>query len=158
MIVPFFFFLLTDGMKPVNGAVKNDVDNAFTTKRDQYYDFNKTLEASKKKGNGVPDEVKEKENTKDTAAILDEDKKSDKKDKEGVRIYRVPKSKPAPKKMGIDLNKVDTTLNVKPTKDADELELGAEASNIKDEDKEEKEEEEKIIEVYDWWPLFISKR
>ncbi|XP_060572053.1 sodium channel protein 1 brain-like isoform X2 [Ruditapes philippinarum] len=147
----------SNGMKPVNGAVKNDVvDNAFTTKRDQYYDFNKTLEASKKKGNEVADEVKE--NTKDTAAILDEDKKSDKKEKEGVRIYKVPKPRPIPKMVGKDRNKVDTTLNVKPAKDADELELGAEASNIKEEDKDDKENEDKIIEIYDWWPLWISKR
>ncbi|XP_053406003.1 sodium channel protein 1 brain-like isoform X3 [Mercenaria mercenaria] len=147
----------SNGVKPANGAVnKNDVvDNAFSAKRDQYYDFNKTLEDSKKKDKVVPDDIKDQ--TKDTAAILDEDKKSEKKEKEGVRIYKVPKPKPKPKKNAKDINKVDTTLNVKPVKDADELELGAEASNIKEEDKDEKEEE-KIIEVYDWWPLWMSRR
>lgn len=144
----------------MNGAVTktDEIDNAFSTKRNQYYDFNKTLEDSKKKEKVVPDDVKEQ--SKDTAAILpgEEDKKSEKKEKEGVRIYKIP-IKPKPKKTGKDINKVDASLNVtKEVKDADDMELGAEASNIKKDDKEDKEEEEKIIEVYDWWPVCLSKR
>lgn len=145
----------------MNGAVNKqdgkDIDGAFSTKRDQYYDFNKTLEDSKKntKDKSVPDDAKD--HTKDTANMFDEDKKSEKKDREGVRVYRIPIA-PKPKKNVKDTNKVDATPKVKEAKDADELELGAEASTIKKDDKDDKEEEDEVIEVFDWWPLWMSRR
>jgi hypothetical protein len=171
-----FFLSFSDGVKPMNGAVNSEkgpsIDSAFTTKRDQYLDFNKTLEASKQnakaKDNKLPTKDKdnkdskipdsEKVETKDNVAILDKDDKSEKsdKEKEGVRYYRIALP-PKVKKTGKDKNKVDTTMNVKEKKDSDDLELGAEASNIKSEDKDEKEEE-KVIEVFDFWPVIITKR
>lgn len=165
-LINIFHFKLSDGVesKPANGAVNKsskNVDDPFNnTKRNDYTNFNKTLEASKKDNKEAAKKPGEDEN-ESPRGDTDGEKKTEKKDREGLRIYKLP-LKPKQKKTGKDKNKVDTTLNTKEKekKDADELELGAEASNIKNEDKKDgdKEEEEQVIEVYDCWPLPLSRR
>lgn len=156
--------------KHANGSVGNkevkNVDNAFTTKRDKYSDFNKAMTESKgdKKGeqNGkdttAADKTDKKEDQKDAVELLDENKEIDEKKKaeQGIRLYKVPMK---PKKVRAEkTNKVNATLHSRTAKDSDDMELGAEASTLKDEKKDEEEEKQKVIEVYSCWPLICARR
>ena len=151
--------------KQVNGTVANkDPDNAFKAKRDKFQDFNKAIAESKtdKKGAAEKEEKKQEEEHKkemlkfnmvDEKSVIDEKKKAE----EGIRIYKVPKKQTKTKTERT--NKVDATLHTRTNKDSDELELGAEASTLKDGKKDDEEEEEqKIIEVYSCWPVLCAKR
>ncbi|KAL4228300.1 hypothetical protein ACF0H5_013731 [Mactra antiquata] len=149
--------------KPANGAVNKgtkNIDDKFNTKRNDYTDFNKTLEASKNANNDKTQKATEVNEQQEEGEADKTSDKKEKEEKEGVRIYRL-QVKSKQKKTAKDKNKVDTTINVKEKekKDAEELELGAEASNIKKDEKKEgeKDEEEKIIEVYSCWPIPLAK-
>ncbi|KAH3837491.1 hypothetical protein DPMN_110882 [Dreissena polymorpha] len=173
--------IVTNGIdkKQSNGTAVKDiktVDNAFTTKtkRDQFKDFNKAMDKSKEeKKEGSPEnqpkEEKKKTTTdnkdskpKDKAVVINEkDKEPDEEElaKKGIVLYKIPKKPKKEKKDSKDKNKVDSTLNnpSNSNKDADDMELGAEASTIP---KDETEEEEKVktIEIRTCWPLPCAKK
>lgn len=136
------------------------------TKRDKFSDFNKAMNESKAEKN--KDKTREsparsdkngkvadgKEIPKD--AVNEKDEEERRRKENGIRIYTIPKKdkkKPKP-----DKNKVDTGLNTRGNKDSDDMELGAEASNIKEEKKDDDEEKQKVIEVHTCWPVFCAKK
>lgn len=124
--------------------------------------------ASKAKGDKGEKTEGEVETTKDTVAIVNESKDKGKegedkdKKKEGVRLFVVPR-KPKPL-TGKDKNKVEAAVTAPSGggRDADDMELGAEAATMKKEGKrmmpDEDEEKDKVIEVHVCWPLFCAKR
>ena len=129
------------------------------TKRDKFADFNKAVAESKNK----EAEEEPKNHTKDMLAMMEEaeGKKKSNADKPWVRLYTVPKSKP--KATPREKNQVGVVaLPMVGNKDSDGLELGAEASTIKDKkDKEETEEEDeeiKVIEIHDCFPYALTKK
>lgn len=154
--------------KHANGSVANkdvkNADSAFNTKRDKFSDFNKAMTESKDEKKGGQDKGdkngkvanENEEAGKDTVDVVDEKYAVEKRRlEEGITIYKLPK-KP-PKKPKSERNRVDATLNTR-NKDSDDMELGAEASNIKDDKKDDEEEKEKVIEIYTCWPVLCAKK
>ena len=133
------------------------MDTAFSTssKREQFADFNKSMATNKSSNAKV--EPAPIDSTADTNQLVtDPTAHIEEPGRPGVRIVRIP-SKRLPKDGDKSPPKVKKT--VKPG-DADDLELGDEASTIKkDGEKEEEEEDADVqIEVVDCFPLICTNK
>ena len=128
------------------------MDTAFSTstKREQFADFNKSMATNKSNNAKVEPTPVESDTTKLDPAQIEEEGRP------GVRIVRIPSKKLA-NKTG---NKASPKVKKIVKKDADDLELGDEASTIKnDEEKQEEEEEADVqIEIVDCFPLPCTTR
>ena len=112
-----------------------------STKRDQFSNFNKSMDANKSNNAKVG-----------PAPIIEVEKAQDDTDaRPGVRIVRIPSTRS-------QRSKKEDSPDKEIKKDHDDLELGDEASTIKKDEDEEEEDEDTKIEVVDCFPLCCTNR